>query len=121
MSQGLSSSAYDVVMKPRFSDQGNLRSHVLFVAGAGFFSGAERALLVTARALMEAGHPVMVACGTKSEMLAQLQAHGVPSEHVPVETTDLKRAHRVAKSIGQLVRLARRHRASVIHANEAQS
>jgi glycosyltransferase involved in cell wall biosynthesis len=93
----------------------------LFVAGADFFSGAERALFVTARAMVEAGHSVVVACGTDGELLAQFRTHNIPAECVPVERTSWTRPWAVARSIASLSRLARRHRVTVVHANEAPS
>jgi glycosyltransferase involved in cell wall biosynthesis len=94
---------------------------VFFVAGAQFYSGAERALLLTARSLADAGHQPFVAVGTDGEMLKQLREHGIPSAHVPVLMTGLPTIHRWATSVARLVSLARRHRADVVHANEAPS
>jgi glycosyltransferase involved in cell wall biosynthesis len=97
------------------------RVNVFFAAGAQFYSGAERALLLTVRSLADAGHQPFVAVGTQGEFLKQLREHDVPCAHVPLHLTSLSTAHRWASSVARLVWLARRHRADVIHANEAPS
>lgn len=94
---------------------------MFFVAGAHFYSGAERALLLTARSLADAGHHPFVVAGTDAEFLRQLRRHGIPSAHVPLYMTGVPTIHRWATSIVRIARHARRHRAEVIHANEAPS
>lgn len=94
---------------------------VLFVAGAQFYSGAERALLLTARSLADAGHAPFVAVGTRGELLKQLIEHGIPCAHVPLFMTGVSTFPRWALAVARLTMLARRHRAEVVHANEAPS
>lgn len=94
---------------------------VFFVAGAQFYSGAERALLLTARSLADAGHHPFVVAGTDAEFLRQLRDHGIPGAHVPLHMTGVSTIPRWAMSVARIARLARRHRAEVIHANEAPS
>ena len=94
---------------------------VFFVAGAHFYSGAERALLLTARGLADAGHHPFVAVGTGGELLRQLSKHQIPCAHVPIHLTNPATVHRWLVSVARLAILARRHRADVIHANEAPS
>ena len=94
---------------------------MLFVAGAQFYSGAERALLLTARSLADAGHHPFVVTGTDAEFLRQLREHGIPSAHVPLVMTGIATMPRWTASVARIARLARRHRAEVIHANEAPS
>jgi Glycosyltransferase Family 4 len=94
---------------------------VFFVAGAQFYSGAERALLLTVRSLAEAGHHPFVAVGTHGELLRQLREHGLPCAHVPLFMTGVSTVHRWTMSAARLAWLARRHRTDVIHANEASS
>jgi len=92
---------------------------IAFVAGAQFFSGAERALLLTVRALRGEGHHPFVVVGTDGELLAQLKREGIACGHVPIYFTGLRTVHRWAMSIARVVGLARAHRAEIVHANEA--
>lgn len=94
---------------------------VFFVAGAQFYSGAERALLLTARSLADAGHHPFVVAGTDAEFLRQLRDHDIPCAHVPLYMTGVSTMHRWVLSVARIARLARRHRADLIHANEAPS
>jgi glycosyltransferase involved in cell wall biosynthesis len=94
---------------------------VFFIAGAQFYSGAERALLLTARSLADAGHAPFVVAGTDGEFLRQLGNHGIPGAHVPLYMTGVSTLHRWVMSVARIARLARRHRSEVIHANEAPS
>ncbi|HYN08746.1 MAG TPA: glycosyltransferase family 4 protein [Vicinamibacterales bacterium] len=105
----------------RLTAQRSRPIRVLFVAGADFYSGAERALLLTARSLADAGHHPFVAVGTRGEFLNQLGEHGIPCAHAPLYFTGISTVHRWAIALARLARLARRHRAEVIHANEAPS
>ena len=65
------------------------RQSILFVAGAAFFSGAERALLLTVRGLLGAGHSPFVVVGTDGELLGQLLKEGIPAKYIPIRHTSL--------------------------------
>jgi glycosyltransferase involved in cell wall biosynthesis len=94
---------------------------ILFAAGADFFGGAERALLLTARALDPRRYRPVVVVGTDGELRAQLRCAGVGTEHVPLRRTDWRGAGAWAWSVLALARVARRERARLIHANEIPS
>lgn len=93
-------------------------TRVLYVAGAEFFSGAERALLLTVQAVAHAGHHPFVVVGTDGELLAQLRAAGLPAAHVPLHYTGLKTLPAWLAMITRLVGVIRRHRAQIVHTNE---
>jgi glycosyltransferase involved in cell wall biosynthesis len=93
-------------------------TRVLYVAGAEFFSGAERALLLTVQAVADAGHHPLVVVGTDGELLAQLRAAGLPAAHVPLHYTGLKTLPAWLAMITRLVGVIRRHRAQIVHTNE---
>ncbi len=94
---------------------------VLFVAGADFFSGAERALLLTLRALDPRRYKPVVIVGRAGELLAQLRTAGIPAVHVPLHRTDWRHPVAWARSVLSIARVARRVRARIIHSNEIPS
>jgi len=51
---------------------------VLFVAWAPFFSGAERALLLTLRSLDPSRYAPVVLAGTEGEFVHQVREMGIP-------------------------------------------
>jgi glycosyltransferase involved in cell wall biosynthesis len=94
---------------------------VLFVAGAAFFSGAERALLLTIRALDPERYRPFVVVGEDGEFRAQLAAAGIQSAHVRLALTDWRHPVAWAGAVLRVAAVARRVGASVVHANEAPS
>jgi glycosyltransferase involved in cell wall biosynthesis len=94
---------------------------VLYVAWAPFYSGAERALLLTVRSLDRGRFTPVVALGTDGELRAQLEADRVPTLVVPLRYAD--RRHPVAwlRSVSAIALAARRHRAGLVHANDCPS
>ena len=94
---------------------------VLFLASADFFSGAERALLLTAKSLVDAGHEPFVVVGRDPELLRQLQQQSIPAARVPLYTTGADTLHKWSLSMARLVSIGFRHRAVIVHANEIAS
>lgn len=91
---------------------------VLYVAWAPFFSGAERALILTLRSLDPNRYRPYVLAGTDGEFASEVRALGIPCDVVSLRP--LERRHPLAgvMSIAAVARAARRHGASLIHANE---
>ncbi len=94
---------------------------VLFVAWAPFFSGAERALLLTLRSLEETPYEPIVLAGTDGEFVAQVRALGVHCDVAPMFPLDKARPLSGLRSIASVVKRAARWRVSLIHTNEAPS
>jgi glycosyltransferase involved in cell wall biosynthesis len=94
---------------------------VLYVAGAPFYSGAERALVLTLASLDPARYEPYVVLGTDGEMAAQLASRGVPFEIVPLVHRDRRRLPGWVRSVARLVGACRRVRPAVIHANDMPS
>jgi glycosyltransferase involved in cell wall biosynthesis len=94
---------------------------VLYLAWAPFFSGAERALLLTLRSLDPARYEPYVLAGTDGEFAAQVRAMGLPCEIAELRPVDVRHPVASAHSVASVVRAASRSRASVIHANEVPS
>jgi glycosyltransferase involved in cell wall biosynthesis len=91
---------------------------VLYVAWAPFFSGAERALILTLRSLDPGRYRPYVVAGTDGEFASEVRALGIPCDVVSLRP--LERRHPLAgvMSITAVARAARRHGAALIHANE---
>src|SRR5262252_964251 len=94
---------------------------VLFLAWAPFFSGAERALLLTLRALDPSRYVPIVLAGTDGEFVSQVRATGTRCEIASLLQLDLRRPLASTRSVATVLRAALRHRVSLIHANEAPS
>src|SRR6266496_1002421 len=94
---------------------------VLFLAWAPFFSGAERALLLTLRSLDRSRYEPFVLAGTDGEFASQVNAMGIPCDVIGLK--HIERRHPVAgiKSVGAVLAAAVRHRVSLIHSNDAPS
>src|SRR5436309_706319 len=95
--------------------------HVLFVAWAPFFSGAERALLLTLRSLDSSRYLPHVLAGTEGEFASQVRALGIPCSVARLSPLERPKPLTGVRSIGSVVSAALRCRASLIHANEAPS
>jgi glycosyltransferase involved in cell wall biosynthesis len=94
---------------------------VLYVAWAPFFSGAERALLLTLRSLDPTRYTPCVLAGTEGEFACQVRALGIPCQVAPLRALDRRQPIAGLMSIAAVLKSAVRHRVSLIHANEAPS
>jgi glycosyltransferase involved in cell wall biosynthesis len=94
---------------------------VLFVAWAPFFSGAERALLLTITHLDPRRSEPHVVVGTDGELAAQLRAAGVAVDVVPVRYLDKRHPLAWMSSVAGVIRVARRIRPALLHANDVPS
>ena len=94
---------------------------VLYLAWAPFFSGAERALLLTLRSLDPARYAPYVLAGTDGEFVAQVRKLGIPCDIADLRPIDKRHPVASVLSIASVLRAAMRHRVSLIHANEVPS
>jgi glycosyltransferase involved in cell wall biosynthesis len=100
------------------TDNSHGRRTILFAAWAPFFSGAERALLLTIRGLERNRYRPYVLVGTEGELIQQLREAGVPCSVIDFRTTDKRHPLAFAKSVWRIVRIARAQKAAILHANE---
>ena len=107
-------------MTPGRAAAGSPRT-VLYLAWAPFFSGAERALLLTVQNLDPTRYRPHVILGTSGETLAAFRAAGVSSEVVSIARLDRRHPLRWAASVARVSRVARRVGAAIIHSNDAPS
>ncbi len=94
---------------------------VLFLAWAPFFSGAERALLLTLRALAGTGYEPVVVAGTDGVFPEQVRELGISCRVAPLLPLDRQRPWSSVRGIAAVMREAVRHRVSIIHTNEVPS
>jgi glycosyltransferase involved in cell wall biosynthesis len=94
---------------------------VLFLAWAPFFSGAERALLLTLQSLDATRYEPYIVAGTDGEFVAQARALGVPCSIADLRPFDARHPLVSTQSVASVARAARRYGASVIHSNEVPS
>lgn len=94
---------------------------VLFLAWAPFFSGAERALLLTLRALDPARYQPTVIAGTPGTFEAEVRAMGIPCRVAPLVPLDRARPGASLRSLAAVARAAIGGHAAIIHANEVPS
>jgi glycosyltransferase involved in cell wall biosynthesis len=94
---------------------------VLFVAWAPFFSGAERALVLTLQALDPARYVPHVMVGTDGPMLAELQRARIACDLVPLHGLDRRHLLKWAGSVRRVLRLTRQLRPALVHSNDAPS
>ena len=94
---------------------------VLFVAWAPFFSGAERALVLTLRALDRTRYDPAVLVGSEGDFAVEVRGMGIPCQIAPLVPLERSRPLVGARSIGSVLGAAFRHRAALIHVNESPS
>ena len=94
---------------------------VLYLAWAPFFSGAERALLLTLRSLDPARYAPYVLAGTEGEFAAQVRALDIPCDVAALRPFDARHPVASTLSIASVLGAAIRHRVSLIHSNEVPS
>lgn len=95
--------------------------HIVFLAWAPFFSGAERALLLTLQSLDRARYRPQVIVGTDGEMAEQLRAHDIPCEVIPLRYLDRRHPLGWGNSVRRVVDMCRRVKPAIIHANDMPS
>jgi glycosyltransferase involved in cell wall biosynthesis len=98
-----------------------LPTRILFLAWAPFFSGAERALVLTVRHLDPARYVPHVIVGTEGDTAAALRKAGVSCDVFPLAHVDLRRPLPGLQSAWRVLRTARRIGASLIHSNDVPS
>jgi glycosyltransferase involved in cell wall biosynthesis len=94
---------------------------VVFLAWAPFFSGAERALVLTVQALDPARYLPHVIVGSDGETRRALEAAGVSCEVHPLRHLDRRHPLAWTASVYGVLRTVRRLGASIIHANDVPS
>jgi glycosyltransferase involved in cell wall biosynthesis len=98
-----------------------MRRRVLYLAWAPFFSGAERAMLMTLRSLDPALYEPYVLAGTHGEFAAQVRALGIPCDIVPITQLDRAKPFSSSLSVARVAAAAFRFRPAIIHANDMPS
>lgn len=94
---------------------------ILFLAWAPFFSGAERALLLTLRALDPREYEPYVLIGTDGQLAAEVRALGIRCDIVPLAPLDRRRPVSSSLSVARVAAAALRFRPSIVHANDMPS
>jgi glycosyltransferase involved in cell wall biosynthesis len=94
---------------------------VLFLAWAPFFSGAERAMLLTVQHLDPARYQPYVILGTDGDTLSALREARIDCVVRPLEHLDRRHPIAWARSVMGVITIARRVGASLIHANDVPS
>ena len=94
---------------------------VLYLAWAPFFSGAERALLLTLQALDPQRYIPHVIVGTDGPLRTELERAGIATDVVPLAHLGRHQGARWARSAWTIWRLARRIRPALIHSNDVPS
>ncbi len=107
-------------MSPGRAAAGSPRT-VLYLAWAPFFSGAERALLLTVQHLDPTRYRPHVILGTSGETLGAFRAAGVSCEVVSIARLDKRHPLRWAASVARVARIGRRVQAAIVHSNDAPS
>jgi glycosyltransferase involved in cell wall biosynthesis len=94
---------------------------VLITAWAPFFSGAERALLLTLRSLDVERYVPFVVVGTKGDFADAVRQLGFDVQVCPLRHRDLRHPAAWTHSLVRLHRIVRHVRPDLIHANDVPS
>jgi glycosyltransferase involved in cell wall biosynthesis len=94
---------------------------VLYLAWAPFFSGAERALLLTLQSLDPSRYVPYVLAGTDGEFAAQVRQLGITCDVAHLRPFENRHPLKSARSIAAVLAAALRHRVALIHANDVPS
>jgi L-malate glycosyltransferase len=94
---------------------------ILFLAWAPFFSGAERALLLTLRSLARSRYDPHVLVGTDGQLAAEVRALGIPCDIVALKPLDRSKPLSSGLSVARVTAAAFRIRPAIIHANDMPS
>lgn len=95
--------------------------NVLFAAWAPFFSGAERALLMTLKGLDRSRYQPFVIIGTDGELAEQLRAADIPFEIAELQNSDKRHPLKWLRSVYRIATISRQRRAALLHANDVLS
>ena len=98
-----------------------MRRRVLYLAWAPFFSGAERAMLMTLRSLDSRLYEPYVLAGTHGEFAQQVRALGIRCDIVPLTPLDRAKPFSSSLSVARVTAAALRFRPAIIHANDMPS
>jgi glycosyltransferase involved in cell wall biosynthesis len=93
----------------------------MYLAWAPFFSGAERALLMTLRSLDASRYEPYVLAGTHGEFAAQVRALGIRCDIVPITPLDRAKPFSSSLSVARVTAAALRFRPAIIHSNDMPS
>jgi L-malate glycosyltransferase len=94
---------------------------VMYLAWAPFFSGAERAMLLTLRSLDTSRYEPYVLAGTHGEFAAQVRALGIRCDIVPITPLDRAKPFSSSFSVARVAAAALRFRPAIIHSNDMPS
>jgi glycosyltransferase involved in cell wall biosynthesis len=97
------------------------RRRVLYLAWAPFFSGAERALVLTLRSLDLEHYEPYVLAGTDGDLSAQLAALGIRCDIVPIAPLDRTKPISSSLSVARVTAAALRFQPAIIHSNDMPS
>ena len=97
------------------------RRRVLYLAWAPFFSGAERALLMTLRSLDLDQYEPYVLAGTHGDFAAQLCAFNIRCDIVPITPLDRAKPFSSGLSVARVAAAALRFGPAIIHTNDLPS
>jgi L-malate glycosyltransferase len=98
-----------------------MRRRIMYLAWAPFFSGAERALLMTLRSLDLDQYEPYVLVGTHGELAAQVRALGIRCNIVPITPLDRAKPFSSSLSVARVTAAAMRFRPAIIHTNDMPS
>ena len=98
-----------------------LPRRILYLAKAPFFSGAERALVMTLRALDRARYEPAVIAGTEGEFAAQVRALDIPCRVIPLRRLEKTSPIGSCWAVARVIAAAARLRPALIHSNDMQS
>jgi glycosyltransferase involved in cell wall biosynthesis len=97
------------------------RRRILYLAWAPFFSGAERALVLTLRSLDLEQYEPYVLVGTDGDFAAQLAALGIRYDIVPIAPLDRTKPLSSSLSVARVTAAALRFQPAIIHSNDMPS
>jgi len=100
---------------------GGRKKTVLYLAWAPFFSGAERALLLTLQAMRDSPYRASVVVGTDGELANQVRALGLRCHVSPLQQLTRRRPVASTWSASHVAIEALRTRPDIVHANDMPS
>lgn len=98
-----------------------MKKRVLYLAWAPFFSGAERALLLTLRSLDTSRYEPHVIVGTDGQFAREVRSLGVACDVIPLIPLDRARPLASVVALARVTVAAARIRPAIIHSNDLPS